>query len=430
MDVRLSQVSSPKSNMELLISGSKSESNRWLILQALYKNLNIQNLSDSDDSDHLSQVLQSQEAVLDIGHAGTAMRFGTAFFAIQEGKEITLTGSDRMKQRPIGILVEALNKLGADISYLEKEGFPPLKIKGKKIKGGKLSIDGSVSSQFLTALLLVAPSFENGLELNIYGQLTSRPYLEMTIDILKQLGASVSFEPITTVLKRSANNKGLEITNEVVQVQSLLKTALEEARVESDWSSAGYWYSWVAMQEPGYKMHLSFFKEDSLQGDRELVAIYKPLGVTTTFDKKGIQLTKVDQQLPDTVMLDLTNAPDQAQTIFATCIGLGVNAHLTGLRTLKIKETDRIEAMKLVGSRFRESAIKTTDHSIQLHVTSPAKFHKEVIVDTYQDHRMAMSFAPLSMKTEVIIKDAMVVTKSYKSFYKDLKKVNVSITEI
>ncbi|MFT7386152.1 MAG: 3-phosphoshikimate 1-carboxyvinyltransferase, partial [Nonlabens sp.] len=162
MDVRLSKVSSPKSNMEFLISGSKSESNRWLILQALYKNLNIQNLSDSDDSDHLSQVLQSQEAVLDIGHAGTAMRFGTAFFAIQEGREITLTGSDRMKQRPIGILVEALNKLGADISYLEKKGFPPLKIKGKKIKGGKLSIDGSVSSQFLTALLLVAPSFEKG----------------------------------------------------------------------------------------------------------------------------------------------------------------------------------------------------------------------------------------------------------------------------
>ncbi|MFT6197130.1 MAG: 3-phosphoshikimate 1-carboxyvinyltransferase, partial [Nonlabens sp.] len=176
IDLRLSKVTAAKNKVSLTISGSKSESNRWLILQALYKNISILNLSDSDDSNHLSEVLQSNDAVLDIGHAGTAMRFGAAFFAMQEGKEIILTGSDRMKQRPIGILVDALNNLGADISYLEKKGFPPLKIKGKKITGGRLPIDGSVSSQFLTALLLIAPSFEKGLQLHIINQLTSRPY--------------------------------------------------------------------------------------------------------------------------------------------------------------------------------------------------------------------------------------------------------------
>jgi 3-phosphoshikimate 1-carboxyvinyltransferase len=427
MDLRLSKVKESKNKVLLTISGSKSESNRWLIVQALYKNISILNLSDSDDSDHLSKVLQSNEAVLDIGHAGTAMRFGTAFFAIQEGREITLTGSDRMKQRPIGILVEALNKLGADISYLDKEGFPPLKIKGKKIKGGKLSIDGSVSSQFLTALLLIAPSFEKGLELHICNKLTSRPYLEMTVDILRQMGVEISFESAAKSFKEDKNK---EVEQGLVQIKPLLQPVIETATVESDWSSAGYWYSWVALQEPGYGIHLSFYKAVSLQGDHQLVQMYTPLGVTTSFDEHGMHLIKVDNQLPNKVMLDLTNEPDQAQTIFATCLGLGINAHLTGLHTLKIKETDRIEAMMLVGSRFRESEIKTTDHSIELYLKTQTTFNQEVLVDTYQDHRMAMAFAPLCMKTAIVIKDAMVVTKSYKSFYEDLKKVNVTITEI
>lgn len=424
MDLRLAKVSHPKNNISLTITGSKSESNRWLILQALFNQLNIENLSDSDDSDHLKEVLQSKASTLDIGHAGTAMRFGTAFFAMQEGKEITLTGSDRMKQRPIGILVEGLNKLGADISYVEKEGFPPLKIKGKKLKGGKLSINGSVSSQFLTALLLIAPSFENGLELYITDQLTSRPYLEMTIGILQQMGVHATFESVT------AASKNTHAIHEIVQVKPLYETIIKTATVESDWSSAGYWYSWVALQESGYEISLSLYKKGSLQGDSELVQIYKPLGVKTTFHGQGITLSKIDQQLPDTVMLDLTNEPDQAQTIFATCIGLGINAHLTGLHTLKIKETDRIEAMKIVGSRFRESEIITTDRSIQLHFASQSDFNQEVTVDTYQDHRMAMAFAPLVMKTNVIIKEALVVTKSYRNFYEDLNKVNVTITEI
>ncbi|PPK97059.1 3-phosphoshikimate 1-carboxyvinyltransferase [Nonlabens xylanidelens] len=427
MDLRLHKVEKPRGHVALTISGSKSESNRWLILQALYKNLDIDNLSDSDDSDHLSHVLKSEESILDIGHAGTAMRFGTAFFASQEGREITLTGSDRMKQRPIGILVDALNSLGAEVSYLEKEGFPPLKIKGKKIQGGKLSVDGSVSSQFLTALLLIAPSFESGLQLEIYGDLTSRPYLEMTVDILKQLGVNVNFSSGNKVVESASSTQKV---NELIEVKPLHNNAITNALVESDWSSAGYWYSWVAMQEVGYEMSLSFYQDNSLQGDSELVQIYKPLGVETVFVENGIRLVKIDQQLPDMVMLDLTNEPDQAQTIFATCLGLGVDAQLTGLHTLKIKETDRIEAMKTVGARFRESEITTTNDSIKLHFKTSSSFNPEVTVDTYQDHRMAMAFAPLCMKTELVINEAMVVTKSYKNFYNDLNKVNVRITEI
>jgi 3-phosphoshikimate 1-carboxyvinyltransferase len=427
IDLRLSKVTAAKNKVSLTISGSKSESNRWLILQALYKNISILNLSDSDDSNHLSEVLQSNDAVLDIGHAGTAMRFGAAFFAMQEGKEIILTGSDRMKQRPIGILVDALNNLGADISYLEKKGFPPLKIKGKKITGGRLPIDGSVSSQFLTALLLIAPSFEKGLQLHIINQLTSRPYLEMTVDILRQLGVDISFEPFAKTHKEYKHNEAVQ---ELVRIKPLVLPVIETATVESDWSSAGYWYSWVAFQEPGYEIHLSFYNAASLQGDHKLVYIYSPLGVTTIFDEYGMHLIKEDKRLPDKVVLDLTNEPDQAQTIFATCLGLGINAHLTGLHTLKIKETDRIEAMMQVGSRFRESEIKITDHSIELHFKTQTAFNQEVLVDTYQDHRMAMAFAPLCMKTAIVIKDAMVVTKSYKRFYQDLKEVNVTITEI
>ncbi len=416
MDFKLHKVDVVYDKRALQISGSKSESNRWLILQALYNDLLIKNLSDSDDSKHLSEVLKSDESVLDIGHAGTAMRFGTAYFATQENRDITLTGSARMKQRPIGILVNALNELGAQVSYLEKEGYPPLRIKGSKISGGKLSIDGSVSSQFLSAILLVAPRFEKGLELHVTGDLTSRPYLEMTLGILTQIGV-----PVRT---REENEEF------IVHVAPLENSFIKTAVVESDWSSAGYWYSWVALQEVGYEMELSSYKKGSLQGDSELANMYIPFGVSTSYDHDKIKLTKINTVLPSMVELDLTKEPDQAQTIFATCLGLGISVGLTGLHTLKIKETDRIEAMKIVGSRFRVSEIITTNNSINLHFEKATAFNENVIVDTFQDHRMAMAFAPLAMKTSLIIKDAMVVTKSYKNYYEDLKKVNVSITEI
>ncbi|MDP5077516.1 MAG: 3-phosphoshikimate 1-carboxyvinyltransferase, partial [Nonlabens sp.] len=319
-------------NVYLRITGSKSETNRLLILKALYPNLTIENGSDSDDSRYLAKVLESKDATLDIGHAGTAMRFGTAYFATQEGIEITLTGSDRMKERPIGILVDALNSLGASVHYEGETGFPPLRIIGKKITGGDLAIDASVSSQFLTALLLVAPSFEKGLVLRLKGVLTSRPYLEMTVNMLEQLGVTTSWE----VDKHT--------TTEIITVRPCESLQVRSATVESDWSSAGYWYSWTALQQPGFEMELSHYYEKSLQGDSKLAVIFKDLGVQTQFLDGCIKLKKINMDMPAAMELDLTQEPDQAQTIFATCLGLGIDVHLTGLHTLKIKETDRIEA--------------------------------------------------------------------------------------
>ncbi|AZQ43573.1 3-phosphoshikimate 1-carboxyvinyltransferase [Nonlabens ponticola] len=394
------------------ITGSKSESNRLLILQQLFPNLQIKNLSTSDDTQHLQEALESTNEILDIGHAGTAMRFITALMASSDLQR-TVTGSDRMKQRPIGILVDALRYLGAQIDYVENEGFPPLKIKGNQLHGGEVTMDAGVSSQFLSALLLVAPRFENGLTLRLSGKLTSRPYLEMTTGLMQLLGLDVTFE------------------GQVIKVKHQSHITDREIVVESDWSSAGYWYSWVAMQPAGYSVQLNSYKDSSLQGDRALVEIYEKLGVQTTFNLTGIVLTcMTDFEPPHYLEFDLTSQPDQAQTIFATCLGLGINLKMKGLHTLRIKETDRIKAMDVVGSRFRESKILTTTDTIEITFSPDSSITQEFIVDTYQDHRMALAFAPLCCKTTVIINDADVVTKSYGEYYKDLAAVKVDITEI
>lgn len=416
MDLRLDHHIAQQNDLkQLIISGSKSESNRLLILKKLFESIEIENLSTSDDTKYLSQVLNSQDQVLDIGHAGTAMRFGAAYFAAQPGKEVILTGSDRMKQRPIGILVEALKDLGAQITYLEKEGYPPLKISGRSLSSSSLKIDGSVSSQYLTALLLLGASLENGLQLEITN-LTSVPYLKMTCAILENLGVAVEWK----------ENKNTTI----VQVQSQSSNIRGSYTVESDWSSAGYWYSWTALQKPGFQMKLSHFKKQSLQGDSKLAEIYKRLNVHTTFEGTTLHLRKTENTLPKQLDLDFTDIPDQAQTIFATCLGLGIDVHFTGLHTLKVKETDRIEAMKTVGSRFRESEITTSNNDIKMRIDRSQGFKKKVIVDTYHDHRMAMAFAPLCMKTSLVIMDAGVVSKSYPTFWEDLKCYGVGISVI
>jgi len=399
--------------VKIQITGSKSESNRLLILQQQYPNLEIENLSNSDDTLHLQQALQSSEAILDIGHAGTAMRFLTAFMANQPGRKVTLTGSDRMKQRPIGILIDALRYLGATIDYKEVEGYPPLLITGKKLLGGEVTMDAGVSSQYLSALLLIGSQMEKGLLLRLSGKLTSRPYLEMTTALLKNLGQEVVFEENYIKIKPQQ------------QIKSQLQT------VESDWSSAGYWYSWTALQTSGYSMELSSYKEISLQGDAQLARIYSQMGVKTTYRDNSICLTKIQDFVPPQQLeWDLTEQPDQAQTIFATCIGLGINLKLSGLHTLRIKETDRIQAMKVEGARFRESEIITASDTIEIHFPEDSPFKKSVFIDTYNDHRMALAFAPLCMKTVLTINDADVVTKSYGDFWTDLKAVKVDITEI
>ena len=262
------QISNIKS--EIVITGSKSETNRLVLLQALYPNLELENISNSDDSEVMLKALQSNLLEIDVHHAGTAMRFLTAYFAVQEGKEVVLTGSSRMKERPIQLLVEALNQLGAEISYEENEGFPPIKIKGKKITKNKVSLPANVSSQYISALLLIAPKLENGLELTLEGEITSIPYIKMTLALLNEIGVTTSFEENTIIVTSS----GVEMPTKKITV-------------ESDWSSASYWYSIIALSEIGASVTLSSFKQNSLQGDSVLAEIYDDFGEETNFNENN-----------------------------------------------------------------------------------------------------------------------------------------------
>ncbi len=394
-------------NASIKITGSKSESNRLLLLQALYPNISIENLSNSDDAGVMKKGLQASDGMVDIHHAGTAMRFLTAYFASQEGKEVTLTGSERMQQRPIALLVDALCDLGADITYQKQEGFPPLLIKGKRISKQKVRLVANVSSQYISALLLIAPSLKNGLELELMGQITSVPYIKMTLGLLAQLGIATSFEGNTIKVASAAEIRPVKMV------------------VESDWSSVSYYYSIVAMAEVGSEILVSAYKPDSLQGDSVLVDLYKHFGVETQFEGNSIRISKVanskENLLPKekttSINFNLANAPDIAQTIAVTCFGLGMGCHLTGLHTLKIKETDRLEALKNELTKLGAS-IQVTDKDLSL---SPGgSILKDIEIETYNDHRMAMAFAPLALKTTLIIKDAEVVSKSYPDFWNDL----------
>ena len=382
------------------ISGSKSESNRLLILQQFYPNLTLENVSDSDDSKHLSAALSSQNELVDIGHAGTAMRFLTAYFSAKEGREVVLTGSERMQNRPIKILVNALRSLGADITYEDKEGYPPLRIKGKHLTKNNVCMNGNVSSQYISALLLIAPSLENGLEIELLGDITSRPYLEMTVSLLRDLGVSVSF--IENRIK--VEPKGTITDSTMV--------------VESDWSSASYFYSLVALSDIGTTIKLSSYRKESLQGDSCLEHIYTDLGVASTFGDNSITLTKTAIPRTENLVLDLVSAPDIAQTIAVTCFGLGVACDLTGLHTLKIKETDRLVALDNELTKLGAD-ISVTDKS--LHLKPATIINKNCSIPTYHDHRMAMAFAPLALKVPITIEDADVVTKSFTSFWEDFK---------
>ena len=387
-------------NAVVTISGSKSESNRLLILQQLYPNLTLENISDSDDSKHLTNALNSKDELIDIGHAGTAMRFLTAYFAAKEGREVVLTGSERMQNRPIKILVDALRSLGAAIEYEDKDGYPPLRIKGKKLGKNTAQINGNVSSQYISALLLMAPSLEKGLEIELLGDITSRPYLEMTLTLLKKLGISATF-----------------IGNHI-KVESKKTIADKTIVVESDWSSASYFYSLVALSEIGASIKLASYREKSLQGDSCLAGIYKELGVETTFQEHSIILKKISIHYSELLTLDLKSAPDIAQTIAVTCFGLGVACDLTGLHTLKIKETDRLVALDNELSKLGATIIITNR---SLHLKIAAAINKNCSIPTYHDHRMAMAFAPLALKVPITIEEAEVVTKSFTSFWEDFE---------
>ncbi len=404
----------PTSNFQLSITGSKSETNRLLLLQALYPNLVLENTSNSDDSKvmlkalaithHPSPITQT----IDIHHAGTAMRFLTAYFAIQEGKEIILTGSSRMKERPIKILVEALQQLGAEISYEENHGFPPIRIKGKKITQNKVALPANVSSQYISALLLIAPKLENGLELTLEGEITSIPYIKMTLALLNDIGVE------TTFVENQITVKPLHTIN------SQLFT------IESDWSSASYWFSIIALSPIGTQITLSSYKENSLQGDAALAEIYKSFGVETVFNyNNSITISKIHTHHPLPFTHNLNNSPDIAQTIAVTCFGLEIGCHLTGLHTLKIKETDRLEALKNELTKLGATVFVTND---SLTLEPSVKINENISVKTYQDHRMAMAFAPLALLTSIVIEEAEVVSKSYPTFWEDLEKFGFQIS--
>lgn len=407
MDLQL-RLSDVNLKSQIAITGSKSETNRLLLLQALYPNLKLNNLSNSDDSLMMTKGLQSEESVIDIHHAGTAMRFLTAFFAIQEGREIILTGSSRMQERPISILVDALRQLGAVITYEKNEGYPPIRISGKKLTESKVSLKANVSSQYISALLLVAPHLEKGLELTLEGELTSIPYIQMTLSLLQEIGIETTFE-------------GNHIT-----VQSKTEIAPQISTVESDWSSASYYYSIVAMAPVGTEITLSSYKKNSFQGDSDLVAIYRYFGVESIFEGNTVTLRKIEVPDSEAVTFDLKNTPDIAQTIAVTSFGLHKACHLTGLHTLKIKETDRLVALQNELTKLG-AVITVTDDSLTLEASETIK--SDVVIQTYQDHRMAMAFAPLALKTSLIISEAEVVSKSYPGFWDDLRKTGFRIAE-
>jgi 3-phosphoshikimate 1-carboxyvinyltransferase len=401
------QKSTINTQANIAIAGSKSETNRLLLLQALYSKLSLQNISNSDDSEVMTKALKSNDLIKDIHHAGTAMRFLTAYFAVQDGNEVVLTGSSRMKERPIKILVEALQQLGAEISYQENEGFPPIKIKGKKLTKNKVSLPANISSQYISALLLIAPRLENGLELILEGEITSVPYIKMTLALLQEIGVSTTFEGNRIKVSHNAEINEKEVT------------------VESDWSSVSYWYSIIALSQKETKITLSSYKKNSLQGDAALVEIYKDFGVTTIFNENNsITIEKKTTHNSQLITHNLNNCPDIAQTIAVTCFGLGIGCDLYGLHTLKIKETDRLEALKAELTKLG-AEITVTNES--LHLKPSTLINENIPIKTYQDHRMAMAFAPLALCVPIVIEDAEVVSKSYPDFWKDLKEVGFQI---
>lgn len=414
MNLRIEGVENKLFQKHVNISGSKSESNRLLILQQLFLGINIENVSDSDDSKHLEYALGTSDLEINIGHAGTAMRFLTAFFATRKNKTVVLSGSHRMHNRPIQILVDALTDLGADISYVEKEGYPPLKIIGKELIKDYVEVNGNVSSQYISALLLIAPSLENGLTIELLGEITSIPYIKMTLDLMSQIGVGASF------------------VGQTIKVKPLSKAKQKTIIVESDWSSASYFYSIVALSDVGSEIVLSSYKEESLQGDSVLNKIYEHFGVETIFKDNTIILKKVENVIQsdpkdERLKLDLKNAPDIAQTIAVTCFGLSIGCDLTGLHTLKIKETDRLEALKVELTKLG-ATISVTDHS--LHLEPSYEIVKNVSIETYNDHRMAMAFAPLAIRIPIEILDANVVTKSYQNFWNDLQQIGFQTEEL
>lgn len=399
-------------DVKIPLASSKSESNRALIINALsgFKG-DLQNLSSARDTQTMIRLLQSQEPVADVIDAGTTMRFLTAYFTATNQSK-TMTGTARMCERPIGILVEALKTIGAEIDYLKLEGYPPLQIHGlSEQKSNEVTIRGDVSSQYISALIMIAPTLPQGLIVNLTGELGSIPYIKMTLAQMKAFGVEANVDWDKKLIS--------------VAPQSYAPTSYQ---IESDWSGASYWYSVAALSTfEDTKIELLGLKENSLQGDSAIVDIMVQLGVKSTFTKDGVLLTKIPAA--ESLTWDFTNCPDLAQTVAVTCVAKGIDATFTGIESLKIKETDRILALQNELKKFGGSLTEVVPNTEYKVSGSGFEFGSaDITIATYDDHRMAMAFAPLVMLTDVTIEEPHVVVKSYPSFWDDIKKV-VSIEQ-
>jgi len=390
------------------IPASKSISNRMLIIRSLAQSMaGLYNLSESDDTEVLSKSLDGQSDVKDVGHAGTSMRFLTAYFATQPG-EVILTGSQRMKQRPIGPLVDALKQVGASIEYLETIGCPPLKIKGGNLIGGNIGIDAGISSQFISALMMIAPLLAGGLTIELKGRVVSSTYIQMTLSLMNSCGALARYD-----------GKNISIPQGSYSVDNF--------SVESDWSAASYWYQ-VAALLPGSEIVLPHLSRVSLQGDSVLVHIFESLGVQSDFQEEGLLLRSGTLEWPVQFNYDFTGCPDLVQTCAVTLCALGIPFRFTGTRTLRVKETDRIAAL---GSELKKLGFLLQDDPAGAYLAwdgSRCEPEKDPVIATYHDHRMAMAFAPMAIPLgSIAIEDPGVVSKSYPGFWKDLEQAGFGV---
>ena len=397
------KVSSPATiHTEIKLPSSKSISNRVLIINALGKGEFMpQNLSDCDDTRVMIEALSSANETIDIMAAGTAMRFLTAFLSVTNNHK-TLTGTQRMQQRPIQLLVNALRELGATIEYVGNEGFPPLKFAGKSLQGGEIRLEGNISSQYISALLMIAPILKEGLTLHLTGEIISKPYINLTLQLMHDFGADAQWIGGNTIKVSSKPYNSIPFT------------------VESDWSAASYWYEIVALS-PNAEVELSGLFPNSYQGDSEVAGLFAQLGVNTSFTDKGVLLTK-NGKLTDKMEYDFISQPDLAQTFVVTCALLGVPFHFTGLQSLKIKETDRMAA--LINELSKLGYVLSEENNSVLSWDGTRKeAQAQPTIDTYEDHRMAMAFAPACLRIPSIrINEPQVVSKSYPGYWKDLEK--------
>ena len=409
-------ISPTRLNANIQLPASKSVSNRALIIYALSGGYKLpQNLSDCDDTEVIINAIRYMPEVIDIKAAGTAMRFMTAYLSVMRGTHV-ITGTDRMKHRPISVLVDALRKLGAHIEYVGDEGFPPLRITGSKLTGGLLEIPGNVSSQYISALLMIGPVLEEGLELRLTGDIISRPYIDLTLWMMREFGADADWSAGDTISVKPQPYSNRDYV------------------IENDWSGASYWYEMVALsQDREATVRLSGLMDGSKQGDSVVKYIFSLLGVKTSFESRDgerlqvVTLKRSGRCVPR-LEYDFVNSPDLAQTVVVACCAKGVPFHFRGLSTLKIKETDRIEALKKELLKLGY-VLKDINGSELVWDGTRCEPQKHAVIDTYEDHRMALSFAPLGLLKPIVINNPQVVTKSYPRFWDDLKMAGFEITE-